>query len=151
MLCRHLNEGSWIFAPVSVVVITNTRVSRNLTFGDLVITGSFLLDWGVKKIQQLEEHLIFSFFPLMRSRRIRLDFDCCNNFSTFRDKFLLVIAEYSINWQSDKWLKMLMNMMAAVAYIAPYLYNFKKCKVKDNKPFVTKYSRHVKLVSIMYH
>lgn len=44
-----------------------------------------------------------------------------------------------------------MNMMVAVAYTVPYLYYFKKCKVKDNKPFDTKCSRHVKLVSIMYH
>lgn len=46
---------------------------------------------------------------------------------------------------------MLMNTMVAVAYTVPYLYNFKKCRVKYNKPFVTKYSRHVKLVSVMYH
>lgn len=41
--------------------------------------------------------------------------------------------------------------MVAVAYTVPYLCNFNKCKVKDNKAFVRKYSRPVKLVSIMYH
>lgn len=49
-------------------------------------------------------------------------------------------------------------MLVAVAYTVPYLCNFKKCKVKGNKPFVTKYSSETgvnvvcsNIRKIMYH